>query len=388
MRIEDGVTFRDDFPELINVEFIDNGYHSFRSWGMIMTSAPAISQPEPIINLVEIYGRDQPLDLTQALDGDVHYQARTVTMEFVCMDGKYSDSNRDHMINFLHGQRKVFCFDNDPNWSYVGRLSCGEVTYKKHAWYITITATCDPFKYFNYSTVDVLPEGVRYDDGIERYYKDIPINTTVQGINEYVSKYSIDVPRRVWMSDGRHAKIPIKHLDRIRIYAGMEYDCHYAFLKTNATVLNLPAGFCKGHTLEKVDAGEASEMLVAPSDAKYLYIQTERNDTSYMPMSVVINGETMVEETYNTGSGEVEVWCERSLIPEIMVEAEDDVTFNVECNGVTQVVRSGEPTWGGRDIAIYNADFRLKRGEWNYIAINGNYGASGKISIKYRERKI
>lgn len=167
--VENGVKFQVQYHNSDSVQY---EFHTYFDMGLIQRSYPIVSPPEPYMNLVEIPGRDRPLDLTAALDGSVHYKARTITMQFMALGerNEFAESI-SRLYNRLHGRRAFIYLDDDPLWFYDGRCVCSEPSYKKHAWYITVTATANAYKYSHYTTVDDIPYGIdAFGDGIDRHY--------------------------------------------------------------------------------------------------------------------------------------------------------------------------------------------------------------------------
>lgn len=193
-------------------EFENSGerFHSYADFGMILTARPIVSPPEPFINLVDVYGRDKPLDFTEALDGKVHYKARTVGMSFMRLsDPEKWATEYSKLIALLHGKRVRVYLDDDPNWFYDCRLVVSEPSYKKHAWYVSISGTADPYKYYRWSTIDEVPEWAGYEDGIERYYRDIEVGSST--VFKNVMGFDKDVIPIFHFSgtDGAHLSITI-----------------------------------------------------------------------------------------------------------------------------------------------------------------------------------
>lgn len=121
--------------------------HSFRAWGLMLKDKPVISPPQPKYKIVQVTGTDKIIDLTESLTGKVHYEPRTISMEFVLMRDRnrwaaiYSD-----ILNTLHGKRVRIIFDDDPNFYYVGRVTVGEFDGEAAHASLPITAEVEPYK--------------------------------------------------------------------------------------------------------------------------------------------------------------------------------------------------------------------------------------------------
>lgn len=123
--------------------------HSADDFGMFMTDF-SVSPPEPQTTYVDIPFRDGPLDFSTALTGGiVKYKNRTVTAEFKTQD-RTPDSwkSRYHtFVNYVQGQKLQLIFDYDPEYYYLGRISCDVSKDDQVIGTVSISADCDPYKY-------------------------------------------------------------------------------------------------------------------------------------------------------------------------------------------------------------------------------------------------
>lgn len=123
--------------------------HSADDFGMLMTDF-SVSPPEPQTFYVDVPFRDGSLDFSTAMTGGVvKYKNRTVTAAFKTQD-RTSDSwkSRYHtFINYVQGQKLKIIFDYDPEYYYLGRITCDASKDDQVIGTATITATCDPYKY-------------------------------------------------------------------------------------------------------------------------------------------------------------------------------------------------------------------------------------------------
>ena len=123
--------------------------HSADDFGMFMTDF-SVSPPEPRTSYVDVPFRDGLLDFSTALTGGiVRYQNRTVTASFVTKDAA-EDGWRERyhsFINAFHGRKEKLIFDYDPDYYYLGRVTCDASKDDQLIGAASITATCDPYKY-------------------------------------------------------------------------------------------------------------------------------------------------------------------------------------------------------------------------------------------------
>lgn len=130
-----------------------NGWNTYANAGLyFLEQGLSITSPEPDIRLVDVPGRDAPLDLTEALlAGYVHYKTRTITLQLVAVQrmGK-AEPGFEPLFSAvrtrLHGRRMRCVLSNDPDYYYEGRwkVECRQLSRSKAT--ITITGTCDPYK--------------------------------------------------------------------------------------------------------------------------------------------------------------------------------------------------------------------------------------------------
>lgn len=118
-----------------------------------------LSSPPFQTNLVQIPGRDGPLDLSAALTGGApRYNSRTLKLTLENSEGTRLE--REHwireMIFELDGYRKPIWLPDDPGHYLEGRIHVvRDYNDLAHA-SVTVTATCDPWLYNNEETVHTL----------------------------------------------------------------------------------------------------------------------------------------------------------------------------------------------------------------------------------------
>lgn len=119
----------------------------------ILPAGVTISPPAVKTYTVSVPGRDQVLDYTESLDGLVHYENRTITMEMQCFAEDEEYASLEHKCrNLLHGKKMSIQFDSDPGYYYLGRLSV-DWRSEPNIDTASITADCDPYKYKTEKTV-------------------------------------------------------------------------------------------------------------------------------------------------------------------------------------------------------------------------------------------
>ena len=117
-------------------------------------------EPEPQTNLVEIPGRDGPLDLSTALtDGEPVYSgSRELTAVLECSEGTYNDRVKliREMVGELNGRRLQIFLPDDPIHYAEGRVTVKTEYNDLAHCAVTVTAICDPWRYKKTETVITL----------------------------------------------------------------------------------------------------------------------------------------------------------------------------------------------------------------------------------------
>lgn len=114
----------------------------------LIVARVSIGSPQPRMNLISVPGMDGALDCSEATDGTLHYDPRTIIIEA----GKTITARhqQDSTIkNALHGRRMRITLADDPQWYYVGRINVGEWVRDCGIGHVTIECTCDPWKLKN-----------------------------------------------------------------------------------------------------------------------------------------------------------------------------------------------------------------------------------------------
>lgn len=125
------------------------GKHSLKDLGMYLTEAD-IGFPEVRTNYVDVPGRDGQLDLSTSLDGEIHYQNRTISLTFVSttnLSGLSWPEFLSRLASLLHGQKVTLAFDGDSGWYYIGRGAISGYAMESSRWTVQLEFTCDPWRY-------------------------------------------------------------------------------------------------------------------------------------------------------------------------------------------------------------------------------------------------
>ena len=135
------------------------GAYNTAQTGLWTLTGLELSSPTFQTNLVQIPGRDGPLDLSASLtNGQPRYNSRTLEITLENSDGtrEQREQRIRAMIAELDGFRKKIWLPDDPGHYLEGRIHVvREYNDLAHA-AVTVTATCDPWLYNNEETVHSL----------------------------------------------------------------------------------------------------------------------------------------------------------------------------------------------------------------------------------------
>lgn len=168
-----GVTFGDE--------------HSRRDWGLITKSRPVISSPSPKTNYIDIPEADGQLDLTESLSGEVKFDNRKITCEFIVIEArKRWTTIYSEIMNYLHGQKMKVILDEDPNHYYMGRCTIDSWKSDKKTSTLTIICEVDPYKYDITGSLENWKwDSFNFEQDYIREYKELTVdeelNFTVYG---------------------------------------------------------------------------------------------------------------------------------------------------------------------------------------------------------------
>lgn len=128
-------------------------YRTFEDFRCILNE---FSFPPPSIKTqtVDLPGADGTVDLSTVLtDGEPCFNDRSGTIVLIAI-GKHRKQQIDRIINTLHGRKFYICGPDDDWWFY-GRIAVSEYESKGNAGTITLTCTCEPWKYAKNENVTV-----------------------------------------------------------------------------------------------------------------------------------------------------------------------------------------------------------------------------------------
>lgn len=114
-------------------------------FGLILNKGyPKIGKAEPLKMLVHVPGGGL-LNLSRAIDGQVHYVKRQIEAQFSCFRPESEWAGIRAELESLHGQWLWFRF-KDSAWYWRGQITI-DVKRKEHHLLVTVSAVCNPYSY-------------------------------------------------------------------------------------------------------------------------------------------------------------------------------------------------------------------------------------------------
>ena len=165
--------------------------NSWEDWSLIPSSRPVFNPPSPKYKFVDVPGADYHIDLSRVLTGDITYNAREGSLEFIVDNGQLSDNNPEHwatlyseIMDYLHGKAlKAIPIDDDPGFCYEGSFTINEWKSDKDNSKIVIDYNLNPYKLERFSSLEDWEwDSFNFETSIVRDYR----NLRVDGRLEYV----------------------------------------------------------------------------------------------------------------------------------------------------------------------------------------------------------
>ena len=151
--------------------------NTWGDWGLVPTSRPVINPPAIKKVLIDIPGADGAIDLTQSLTGEVKYENRKATMEFMVMNKNYWANIYSEIMDYLHGQQVRIVLEEDPDYYYFGRAEVDQWKSSKNYSLIVISIEADPYKYELYSSLENWKwDTFNFETGIIREYASLEVS--------------------------------------------------------------------------------------------------------------------------------------------------------------------------------------------------------------------
>lgn len=128
-------------------------YNTWSSWMLVPKGKLVVSPPEIKTEYIDLPGENGSLDFTGMLAG-VKFKDRSGSWEFYVFKenyekehpGKTIDDLYSEILNAIHGKKVVISLNDDPNWTYEGRISLSDWKPEDHYTSATINYLLKPYK--------------------------------------------------------------------------------------------------------------------------------------------------------------------------------------------------------------------------------------------------
>ena len=157
------------------------GKDTWDDWHLIPSSRPVFNPPSPKTSYIDIPGSDWGLDLSESLTGEVVYDSRKGSLEFIVDNGHqewhelYSD-----IMDYLHGKVKKAVLEDDPTYYYEGRFWVNQWKSDPGNSKITIDYEVQPYKLERYSSFEDKYswewDSFNFEKGYVREYWDLEVD--------------------------------------------------------------------------------------------------------------------------------------------------------------------------------------------------------------------
>lgn len=122
-------------------------YHTYTAWGIYLQTHN-VGTPAPRRHAIRIPGKHGKLDLSKSLTGEIEYDSRVITANFIMLGAREEWAERySAILNAIHTKDLGIILDDDPNYYYEGFVEVSDFKPGKEFASFTITADCYPYKY-------------------------------------------------------------------------------------------------------------------------------------------------------------------------------------------------------------------------------------------------
>lgn len=158
--------------------------NSWADWYLIPSSRPVFNPPTPKYKFVDIPGSDWHLDLTESLTGEIPYNGREGSIEFI-VDNDHIEwyTLYSEIMGYLHGKLMRATLEDEMAYYYEGRFSVNEWKSDPNNSKIVIDYNVNPFKIEATSSLeDWVWDSFNFENGIIREYKDLVVEPSLNFI--------------------------------------------------------------------------------------------------------------------------------------------------------------------------------------------------------------
>lgn len=151
--------------------------NTWADWFLVPSSRPVFNPPSPKTTYIDIPGSDGHLDMTEALTGDVTYDCRKGSLEFI-VDNWHREWHElySEIMDYLHGQTIRAVLEDDPAHYYEGRFTVNQWKSEPVNSKITIDYIVHPYKFDVWSSIEDWEwDPFDFESDVVREYKDLTV---------------------------------------------------------------------------------------------------------------------------------------------------------------------------------------------------------------------
>lgn len=121
-------------------------YHTAKDWKLIL-NAKDIPTPEPKTTYTSIEGRNDDLDQSESIKGEIAYNNRTLSFTFLLTEGTYLERNDliETILSKVHGKRLDIVLDDNTSVFFNGRCKVFDVVNNNAYGSLKIEAYCGAY---------------------------------------------------------------------------------------------------------------------------------------------------------------------------------------------------------------------------------------------------
>lgn len=151
--------------------------NTWDDWRLVPTSRPVVNPPKARTKYIEVPGADGFIDLSDMLTGQILYDNREGSWEFIVQPGQRLWSKMySGIMQYIHGNFLKIILEDDPDFYYEGRLFVNQWLSDKNESKITIGYNLAPYKKYRLESRTWMWDTFNFETDIIREYKDMVVD--------------------------------------------------------------------------------------------------------------------------------------------------------------------------------------------------------------------
>lgn len=151
--------------------------NTWDDWHLVPTSRPVVNPPKARTKYIEVPGADGFIDLSDMLTGQILYDNREGSWEFIVQPGqRIWQKVYSGIMQYIHGNFLKIILEDDPDFYYEGRLFVNQWLSDKNESKITIGYNLAPYKKYKLSDRRWIWDTFNFETGLVREYRNVVVN--------------------------------------------------------------------------------------------------------------------------------------------------------------------------------------------------------------------